>query len=352
MLDIVTSENQFREVLKTQKNQTKIEDTIFALDVHDCFSGRHVGTLGSHIYSSPDPHVPNDLVNGDKLWSEIINNQPDYYIYKDEPLFIKETAQEVCRIVGDYKHVYDLGPGSESAVIGKTIPFLSGFMNLSGYYPIDISSRFVNSAEHLVKEIFPTTSVRGYSLNFQRDPLPVEHSKNGVVLYLGSTISNLPGTLHAPFSKNKTVHREFTRLRTLLGLGGHLILLHDSNQNAEEVERSYDHKEGNAFISNVLYRIKRDLPTQNFDPGSFSYKVRWYPDCSLLAHVFVSECRQSFKINGIGYHLEKGEELFPVNSYKPTVGDIAKIATKCGFEIVRTFTCSKDRLALHVMIAT
>lgn len=328
------------------------EDLDFSSDVHHCFSRQCAGSLGSHIYSSPDHDIPDDLVRGNALWLDLINKQPDYYIYREEPVFIKSIVCDVCQIIDENAYVYDLGPGSENSIKAKTFPFLSGFSGLSGYSPFDISIDFVAEAERVVRESFPETQVRGYALNFQKDPLPVEHSENGVVLYLGSTISNLPGNLHTPFSKNKAAHRELARLRTLLGLGGHLILLHDSNQNAEEVVRSYNNKELNALISNVLYRIKRDLPTQNFDPGSFSYKVRWYPDCSLLAHVFVSECRQSFKINGIGYHLEKGEELFPVNSYKPTVGDIAKIATKCGFEIVRTFTCSKDRLALHVMIAT
>lgn len=350
MLDNGALEGMFQQVVKLQPDP-KIENLAFALDVHYCFGAHHAGALGSHIYSSPNPHIPNDMVNGDKLWLDIISRQSAYYIYGDEPAFIKEIAQDVCRIVGDYAHVYDLGPGSESAIIGKTLPFLSGFPNLSGYYPIDISSNFVRSAERVVKGLFPDTSVKGYSLNFQKDPLPVEHSENGVVLYLGSTISNLPGNLHSPFSKNKAAIREFSRLRSLIGDGGHLILLHDSNQNAEEVRRSYDHIEGSAFISNVLCRIKRDLPTQNFDPETFSYKVRWYPDCRLLAHIFVSERKQSVTINERTYHLEKGEELFPVNSYKPKVSDISKIAQNCKFETVRTFLCRKNRLALHVMKA-
>ncbi len=323
----------------------------FALGVHYCFSHQFAGALGSEIYSSPDPSVPGDPVRGNELWVELINNQPAYYIYKDEPVFIQEIARDVCSLVSGNVYVYDLGPGSVSAINGKTLPFLSGFSDLAGYYPLDISSNFVANAERIVKEIFPDAFVRGYSLNFQKDPLPVEHSENGVVLYLGSTISNLPGILHMPFSKNMAAGREFSRLRTLLGAGGYLILLHDSNQNAKEVVCSYNNRELDALISNVLYRIKRDLPTRNFDPEAFSYKARWYPDCSLLAHIFVSERSQSVTINGHTYHLEKGEELFPVNSYKPTVADISTIAAKCGFENLKTFMCSKNRLALHVLKA-
>lgn len=351
MLDNIALKSLIRQNAYAQCNSSHIIDSAFALDVQDCFSGSYAGALGSHIYSCPAPHIVDDIVDGGKLWLELINNQANYYIYKDEPIFIKDVANNVCSLIKGSSHVYDLGPGSETAIKLKTLPFLYGFSYLAGYYPLDISNNFVTSAELIVREIFPDATVRGYSLNFQKDPLPLEHTENGVVLYLGSTISNLPGILHLPFSKNRAANREFSRLRTLLGNTGHLILLHDSNQNADEVQHAYDHNEGKSFISNVLYKIKRDLPTHNFDPESFSYKVKWYPDCSLLAHIFVSKRTQSFTINGINYHLEKGQEIFPVNSYKPTVDDISIIARKCGFKNLKTFMCPRNRLALHVLKA-
>ena len=341
--------HRIKEHLSRHYNIPVADHTSFSSAVHQCFDKQYIGTLGSHIYSTPNPNIANDPVRGEKLWEQIVRNQSNYYIYNDEPHFIENIAKDVCQFIGEQAHIYDLGPGEEKSIRRKSFPFLKNIPAILGYYPLDISENFVNRAAHMVKESFPSANVKGHALNFQTDPLPVEHHQNGVILYLGSTISNLPGHIGQSFSENKAATKEFSRLRTLVGRNGHLILLHDSNQNAQQIISSYNHPEGNAFVSNILHKIHRDLDTENFDPESFTYTARWYQESSLLAHILISKCDQSFIIDGHEYHFQKGEEIFPVNSYKPTTADISHIAAGCGFKNIKTFKCQKDRLALHVL---
>ena len=133
--------------------------------------------------------------------------------------------------------------------------------------------------------------------------------------------------------------------------GDYLVITQDTNDIEELLLKAYDHPDMALYILSVLHKMKRDLPTENFDPDAFEFVPRWNKDEHLLSlNISLKKdyAPQSFKIDGVPFSIGYGKELSVVNSYKFPPNFFIKAAEMVGFISEKLFTCDDNPIATHV----
>lgn len=320
----------------------------------ETFAKRSKGTLGSYMYG--EPHFIGDKVNSGLLYKKWVSSDKNYYLYKEEEKLIRKFASHFNFYIGNSDIIYDLGPGPRRCIEKKTLPWLETNGFFKAYYPIDIAQQFVDDASSLVKEKFPQLHVQGIQCDFQKQHLPKQSKKNILILYFGSTISNAPSKIGESFLENKALDQYLKILTKTVGTKSkaYFVFAHDCNQNKESLIKSYSDKRVSKILLNILERIKRDL-NSDIDPQGFIYEPRWKAaPYNVIEHTFISKFKQSFYIqnpeNGekTYFNFSEGEEFVPVNSFKPTEGQMQQKVMAAGWEHVSSQVSDSGRMCMHL----
>ena len=56
----------------------------FLSDAKSFFLQHQKEHMAPYLYSTPDPEIENDPANGEGYYLELLTQNPDYYLYKDE----------------------------------------------------------------------------------------------------------------------------------------------------------------------------------------------------------------------------------------------------------------------------
>lgn len=105
------------------------------------------------------------------------------------------------------------------------------------------------------------------------------------------------------------------------------------------------------YILSVLHKMKRDLPTENFDPDAFEFVPRWNEKEHLLSlNIRLKKDRdpQSFKINGQAFTIGHGREFSVVNSYKFPPDFFINAAEAAGFVSEKSYELADNPIATHI----
>lgn len=309
---------------------------------------RH-GIVGAWQYS--DSHYDGDPVHGALLWEAFLKASKDYYPLRSEIELIQHHARRLLRFQREPVTLVDFGPGPQEAVLDKTVPIARLFARIAGYCPVDLSRDYLLAACRTLHNENPAIPMQAFNMDFFVDdiPLPGDHARLG--LFFGSSISNIEGSPADGLPEDEIV-RQLTRLRLALGPRGSLLMAYDANQDEGSIMRSYLHPLQVAFGSNLMHRIKRDLPVfGDFDPEAWRYEPVWHAATHQLCHTVVCERDQTFWLDNERFAIKSGERFTLNNSYKYPVHKMREWGARAGFTHQDCVMDSKNREALHLMAA-
>jgi uncharacterized SAM-dependent methyltransferase len=296
--------------------------------------------LAPYIYSTPDPTIENDPARGEEYYRELIENSGDYYLYKEEVRLIKTVADRIAAYVPQGANIIEFGPGTKTAFVNKTLPFLKVVKQCQSYIPVDLCKTYLLQAEEVLKNELPEIAVKPIQDNFIENTDLVKNFERSVVWFKGSTITNLSTSKCLDFLSNISQALQPEEL---------LIVGVDANESESSLQKAYDTQKMANIMLSVFYWIDRDLPVTNFNPAAFKYQPEWVSENYCFQHNAVSTSEQEFVFDGVNIRIEEGEKFHLLSSYKYPVEYFQGLAKKAGLEPLDCFVDENKRMVIHVL---
>lgn len=287
-----------------------------------------------------------DLVRSDQLYFEIINDE-GYYLVREEAELISEHAESIAKAIGSNISLIELGPGTETAILRKTLPLLKAIKNLKSYSPVDLCPTYLENAIRVVGRHMPNIFIDGHLSDFYDGNTLPNKPQNPFVFFPGGTIGNIPGSFESP-QHNQVTHK-LSQLKRLLNPEGFLLISYDSNQDEASLMAAYDNAVFHEYVLNIFHLINRDLNTVGLDPYGFKVETVWHQDHYCLASYAVATKSQTVFIDKEKIHIHKGHKMHVCSSYKFPREYFTKIAHKAGYKTVDTFMSKNGRMALQLL---
>ena len=169
----------------------------------------------------------------------------------------------MANYVSQETHIIEFGPGTETAFINKSLPFLRAVKQFKSYVPVDLCETYLRQSQEIVGQQLPEISVKPIKEDFIKNVELVRNFTKPVVFFKGSTITNLSAKNCIDF---------LNKICSALQPDGILIVGVDSNQNELSLNKAYDTEKVAKFVLNIFHLINRDLSITNFNPTAFKYE--------------------------------------------------------------------------------
>lgn len=258
-------------------------------------------------------------------------------ITQRQPALLESFAGEVRDVVGSGAAFFDLGPGPEWSVTRNTLPAL-GILQPSHYLPVDIEPEFTQEAARVVAACHPRLRVEQVVCNFHQTVLPPSPSARSIVWYPGSTFGNLPFAPGETFLDNAKARGHLELLRQGAAADGGdrylVVLMAGETEPMDAMMTPYDPDAIGGIFHSALFKLRRDLGADAFDPTAFVYKPTWNPHRSTVDHVFEATSSQSFRV------------------HDPFTGDSAEVRIAAGEGYVIANSTKPRREAMQAMLAS
>ena len=264
---------------------------------------------------------------GSRLFSEICELE-EYYPTRIENQILRENIFEIAGLIGGSCRLVEFGSGTSE----KTRHLLAHLSEMSSYVPIDISgAQLRESAGHLARE-FPNLEI-----------CPVEADYCGISELPGTnrepgkTVAFFPGSTIGNFEPDEAV-RFLRNVASICGIGGGLLIGVDRKKDRRILEPAYNDRKGVTarFNLNILVRANRELGA-DFDLKSFRHHAPYIEALGRIEMRLVSTCPQTVRVDSRNFSIEEGECITTEYSYKYTLPGFAGLASKAGFELVKSW---------------
>ncbi len=274
---------------------------------------------------------------GDAIFMEIMEC-PEYYLTNCEREIFSNQSNELANTILNHFHEFDvaeLGAGDAT----KTVYLLEALAKHKAdftYYPIDISANIITRLNKQLPGII--TGIRVHGLNGEYfamlEELKRMSAKNKLVLFLGSSIGNIPLAETAGF---------FSALKAHLMPGDLLLTGFDLKKDPKIILDAYNDKAGvtRRFNLNLLKRINNTLDA-DFDLSQFEHCPAYSDETGECKSYLQSLKNQIVRIGTAGrIDFKEGEQIYMEISQKYSVQQTDEIAEAAGFTVVRHFYDSK-----------
>lgn len=287
---------------------------------------------------------------GSKLFEEICM-QPEYYLNRIESQILKNSVDEILKIIGGQEiSVIELGNGNSLKTRILLEPFLAKLKRVS-YFPIDVSLKMLKKSirdlfrEYVNLQIYGVCSdyVSGLVKINEFIKLKKKIPNKKFIIFLGSSIGNFDpkdamGFLHSI--------ARYVRKEDLLLIGI------DLEKDKSILDRAYNDKNGITakFNFNVLARINRELDGE-FNISKFEHKSFYNTRKHRIEMHLESKLDQQVRIGAIGkiFYFKKGETIHTENSYKYSLRRLNKLVKKAGLQVIRNFTDPEEQYTLILL---
>lgn len=270
--------------------------------------------------------------NGDCLFQEIMT-LPNYYLYRSEYEIIESHIQDLTQIFYEGEEsleIIDLGSGD-----GRKTKVLLDYLSKNAYNftyrPIDISYSVLENLKNNLEQEFPGIKIQieagDYFEILKRLNIHTQNKK--IILFLGSTIGNLP---------EKTAVRFLSQINSILNKNDILFLGFDRKKNPRLIWDAYNDKTGitASFVKNILYRINREL-NADFDPNKFMHWTSYNPVDAVLKNQLIALEKMSVTINQTRIDFDVWEAIDIVISKKYSEEEVKELAEKSGLSVKMAF---------------
>ncbi|MGV8107593.1 MAG: L-histidine N(alpha)-methyltransferase [Nitrososphaerota archaeon] len=287
---------------------------------------------------------------GSKLFEEICM-QPEYYLNRIESQILKDSADEILKIIGGQEiSVIELGNGNSLKTRILLGPFLAKLKRVS-YFPIDVSLKMLKKSirdlfrEYVNLQIYGVCSdyVSGLVKINEFMKLKRKIPKKKFIIFLGSSIGNFD-----PKDAMDFLHSiaRYVQKEDLLLIGI------DLEKDKSILDRAYNDKNGITakFNLNVLARINRELEGE-FNISKFEHKSFYNTHKHRIEMHLESKFDQHVRIGAIGkiFYFKKGETIHTENSYKYSLPRFNSLVKKAGLQMIRNFTDPNKQFTLILL---
>lgn len=311
------------------QSSTSIKQTTFAEDVLAGLTSTPKSISSKYFYDD----------EGSRLFMEIMK-LPEYYLTKSEfEIFSGQTAAIFNAFSLDTSEfdLIELGAGDGT----KTAVLIDYFLKQNAdftYTPIDISKEACDALSTKFEAKFPDLKIETQNGDYFQilESLKIKSSRRKILLFLGSNIGN--------FNPGQAVDF-FKQLRLVMHDNDLLFVGFDLQKDPHVILKAYDDSLGvtAAFNLNLLRRINRELGA-NFDLDKFMHYAMYRPVECAARSFLISREKQAVFVEALdrSFDLDQWEAIFMEISQKYSPAMIKEIADESGFEIVHTFTDSRN----------
>jgi dimethylhistidine N-methyltransferase len=255
----------------------------------------------------------------------------EYYLTRTELAIMRAHAAEMAALAGAGCVLVEYGSGEGL----KVRLLLDELQEPAAYVPIDISAEQLGRVAGAVAADYPGLAVlplaADYTAPLALPPLPAHaRSARRVAYFSGSTIGNF----HPPEAL------AFLRgVARVCGEGGALLLGVDLRKDPAVLHAAYNDAAGvtAAFNHNLLARLNRELGA-TFDAERFRHYAYYNPVAGRVEMHLVSLEAQIVNVGGERVSFDRGESVWTESSYKYSPCELETLASRAGFEVVRTWT--------------
>ncbi|HTV75260.1 MAG TPA: L-histidine N(alpha)-methyltransferase [Candidatus Acidoferrales bacterium] len=276
---------------------------------------------------------------------EAITFLPEYYLTRSETEILERRADEIMAMLDSPVELVEFGSGSAR----KTRMLIDAALRRQArldYHPIDISpGALLASATDLI-----ATHDRLHVTAYASDYFEVlasarlRTSQRVLALFLGSNIGNYEPAEAVELLR--AMSRSFK-------LGDALLLGADLKKDAHVLELAYDDPTGvtQAFNKNLLSRINRELHG-TFDLAAFSHVAVYDERRGSVDSFLEARSPQSVTIGDLGVEVAfaAGERVHTESSHKFSKTDVAELALRGGFRLIRSWTDEEDRFSVNLLV--
>lgn len=287
---------------------------------------------------------------GSKLFEQICM-QPEYYLNRIESQILKNSVDEILKIIGGQEiSVIELGNGNSLKTRILLGPFLAK-LKIVSYFPIDVSLKMLKKSirdlfrEYANLQIYGICSdyVSGLVKINEFMKLKMKIPNKKFIIFLGSSIGNFD-----PKDAMDFLHSiaRYVQKDDLLLIGV------DLEKDKSILDRAYNDKNGMTakFNFNVLARINRELEGE-FNISNFEHKSFYNTRKHRIEMHLESKLDQQVRIGAIGkmFNFRKGETIHTENSYKYSLPTLNRLVKKAGLQAIRNFTDPNKQYTLILL---
>jgi L-histidine N-alpha-methyltransferase len=276
---------------------------------------------------------------------EAITQLPEYYLTRMETEILQCFAGEMLGALDGPVELVEFGSGSAQKtriLIGEALERQTRVE----YHPIDISgTALVQSVSALVTE-YARLHVTAYASDYFEvlTSARLRTSKRVLALFLGSNVGNYePERAEALLSAMSASFKP----------GDGLLLGTDLKKDAAILEHAYNDPTGvtAAFDKNLLGRINRELGG-HFDLDAFEHVARYDARRGAVDSFLVSQRGQIVAIDALesSVGFRTAESIHTESSYKFARADLASLAARSGFRVLRSWTDPLERYAVSLFV--
>jgi len=333
-------------------------DQEFLMVAVESFMQQRSGHFLTYAYGEPIPE--SDYVGGGKHWVNLSQETDVYKFPQGHRFLLSNKAGEISSaILDDTKsslsglpwHFISLTPGADFA--GQDGLLVNGFHNAAQAHDEAVDILTIadgnrdfrqNATEYVKRNHFQPSSIAESDHNIFTTSLgdihPTEIKKikrRSVVVWAGGTLGNVglkDGEIGFPdeaYIDNLQKQVDHSAEEC------YIVVLHNAF-NKEAVLKYYSSPNTAQFVLSPLYRIKDELPTENFDPSKFEYQNSYDEDLEVVIHKIISTEKQTPFIGRRGFALQKGD-LATIAGYSGQItrDRMGAISSRAGFARVTSF---------------
>jgi dimethylhistidine N-methyltransferase len=273
---------------------------------------------------------------GSRLFDKICE-QPEYYPPVIEQRLLDANAGEIAALTGTNRVLIE--PGAGSAV---KVRLLLDALKPSAFIPMDISFDHLRTAAIGLSEDYPWLHVHAACVDYTHSlPIPdVVPDEPRLIFFPGSSIGNFE-----PVDAEKFL----SMLRDAAGDDGMILIGVDTKKEESALNAAYNDEAGVTaeFNLNLLHRMRGEL-NMECEPENFDHKAFYNADEGRIEMHLVSKQKQTLRINGYRFNMDKDETLHTENSYKYSPGEFLELASKCGLDEVRHWLDDDGFFAIYL----
>jgi len=325
--------------------KVKLTDA-FAADTFECFSGRS-GHMERWQYL--DPAFEGDIVRGSQLWTAWEKVAGNDNMLHRQGRIIGEQVKEMVALTKPRHTLLDLGPGSLSAIVRNTVPFLEAYGDdLKRYISVDVSQAIAEDARDFIQKMGKLCFA--VQDDFFEEGLKLPHKGKCVATFMGGTIGNIEAPQNTP-DAIALMSGRIRQLKQNLPAGTVIFIGLEATQDTSILYGDYDHPDHAEFEINIMHGIKRDVLTQEegFDPHGWKYAMKWWQNSYQFCHLAEVTKPQKFQMNGKTFEFVVGDQLVIDNSFKFPVLAMQRATQMAGSKYIRPFADSDGRMVVHAL---
>lgn len=271
-------------------------------------------------------------------WSEYMK-WPFYYASRNEPPLIPGAAVETAKLVR-YPHSavgVENGPGTESGILLKTIPYYSRIPGLHTLIGRDWSEGVGVAFEKVVRTRLKDVD-RIFDLsNFNKDRLPANTPPGQKIFAeFGFSRGNLEGNPEDDYPMH-ILEADAEHLAGLMSVGDTYAMSIDANPHVDDILRCYSPPVNDEWGRAQARHMKATLPiTGDFVPEDFDARPLWHAHNWLCTNNLVPRRTMKFNVGGLDRTAYKGESYPFTNMWKVPLDPIVAVYEKRGLKLRAT----------------